>query len=351
MESKKQQSIHGGDIYRNRVKLDFSVNINPFGMAEPVKAALLQAVEDCTLYPDMEWDALRTALSEKMGIPKEQILFGNGASELFMAITHAFLPRTCVVPAPSFYGYEKALRAAGADIRYYPLKKELDFALDEGILQYLGADVDMLFLTNPNNPVGNGIPYSLLLRMLEWCKERNITVVLDECFIDFVKEEEIGSLLPDLGRFENLILVQAFTKIYAIPGLRLGYLFCGNEKSLEKIKMHLPEWNVSVPAQQVGIAALKEQEYVKKTVEFVKEEREFLKEALEKMGMTVYPSCANFLLLETGLPLYEKLLEQGILIRDCSNFKGLGKGFYRIAVKKREENEQLIETVEKINKE
>lgn len=342
------KSVHGGDVYRNNVKLDFSVNINPFGLPEPVKESLLEGIEKCRLYPDMECEQLREAISKKTGVEKDAILCGNGASELFMAITHALRPDICVLPAPSFYGYQKALKAVGSRISYYPLKREHGFCMDEEIKAYLQEDVSMLFLTNPNNPVGNSISYAFLLKILEWCRDRDITVVLDECFIDFAEEEGVKSLLPELGRFENLILVQAFTKIYAMPGLRLGTLFCSNRTTLEKIRKHLPEWNVSVLAQQAGIVALKQQDYVKKSVEMVKQERRFLKEELEGLGFMVYPGSANFLLLETKLALYEMLLKEGILIRDCSNFRGLGKGFYRIAVKQREENLQLLGAIKTI---
>lgn len=344
-QSEKIKNIHGGDIYRNRVKLDFSVNINPFGIPEPVKEKLHQAVTDCTLYPDMECEQLRDAISKKTGIDKNYILCGNGASELFMAITRALSPRTCILPEPSFYGYRKALEAVECHTKPYPLKKDLGFCLDSEIKGYLEEDVDMLFLTNPNNPVGNGVSTSLLMDVLSWCKGKNITVVLDECFINFVQEEGIQSLLPELSKFDNLIIVQAFTKIYALPGLRLGTLFCSNFKTIEKIKKHLPEWNVSVFAQTAGVVALEQQDYVKRTVQLVKVERQFLKTELEKMGIKVYPSHANFLLLETEMPLYEKMLAEGILVRDCSNFEGLEKGFYRIGVKQRAENLQLLNAI------
>ncbi len=347
----KAEHMHGGDIYRNRVKLDFSVNINPFGMPEPVKDCLFKAVEDCTLYPDMECGQLRCAVSKRTGVDKNAILCGNGASELFMAITHGLKPNSCVLPVPSFYGYQKALQAVGSRISYYPLREEDGFCIGEDIKAYLQKGVSMLFLTNPNNPVGNGLSHDFLLELLKWCRERDITTVVDECFIDFVEEDGVRTLLSELECFENLILVQAFTKIYAMPGLRLGTLFCSNPMLQEKIREQLPEWNVSVLAQQAGIAALKQQKYVEKTVELVKRERVFLKEELEKLEIFVYPGTANFLLLKTNLPLYEKLLNEGILIRDCSNFQGLEKGFYRVAVKQRDENLQLVRTIKKIKEE
>ena len=149
-------------------------------------------------------------------------------------------------------------------------------------------------------------------------------------------------------QYENLIIVRAFTKIFSIPGVRLGYLISYNRELTEKIRTHLPEWNISTFAEAAGVACAGEQEFVEKTRTFVKREREFLIKGLEKMGLTVYPGCANFLLVKTEIPLYDELLKRNILIRDCSNYRGLEKGFYRVAVKKREENERLLEKIGEI---
>lgn len=345
---KIKKSIHGGDIYRNQVKLDFSVNINPLGMPEQVVDEIKKSVERCICYPDMECENLKKAISRERGADSGHILCTNGASEGFMAIVHAIRPKTCLVPMPSFYGYRKALAAVECEIKPYYLKKDKDFQLDEEILDYLDEGVDMVFLTNPNNPTGAGISTKLMLEIITRCRKKNIVAVVDECFIDFVKEKNIRSLAEHLEQFENLVIVWAFTKIYALPGLRLGSLFCGNKELLEKISSQLPEWNVSVPAQEAGKVALLQKEYVEKTVELVKKEREFLAEELKKEGIRVYPSCSDFLLLETEMSLYEELLKEGILIRDCSNFEGLEKGFYRIAVRTRKENQVLLDAIRRI---
>ena len=155
-------------------------------------------------------------------------------------------------------------------------------------------------------------------------------------------------MLSKIKQYENLMIVRAFTKIFAIPGVRLGYLISSNEELLQKTKLHLPEWNISTFAEAAGTACAEEQEFIERTRIFVAAEREFLINGLSEMGLTVYPGSANFLMLKTELPLYEELLKQKILIRDCSNYKGLTNGFYRIAVKKREENEKLLEKIGEI---
>lgn len=341
--------IHGGDIYRNNVVMDFSVNVNPLGMPEAVRETLADAVSACMRYPDPEAEELKAAVSSMLSVRKECLLFGNGASELFLAVIHALKPKCTVIPVPSFYGYEHAAAACQGEVIYYPLKREKDFVPDEEILSVLDAGTDLLFLANPNNPTGNLIPLKILEKIVRHCRENEIYVVLDECFIEFCPRNE--SFLSRTEEYDNVLLVRAFTKSFAIPGVRLGYLIGSNQNLLLQIGSHLPEWNLSVFAQMAGIACTKEKAFLDRTVHYVEQEGAFLAAGLEDAGLEVFPGEANFILAYTKLPLYEMLLERGILIRDCSNFRGLSKGYYRIAVKSREENIRLLNLIRQSGKE
>lgn len=334
--------MHGGDIYRNKVELDFSVNINPLGIPETVKTALEAAITDCSCYPDIRHEALKQAIAAMTGAKEAHILCGNGASELFLAIVHGVKPKKILIPVPSFFGYEKAAEASDAEILYYEMQEKDGFCLNRGIFEALSEEVDLLFLANPNNPVGNLLRPDFLEELLRHCLEKQITVVLDECFIEFTQKLESDSFLPKVEKFSNLIVVRAFTKIFSIPGVRLGYLVCENPQLFKAIERQLPEWNLSVFAQRAGAAATKESAYLAETVKQVQKEREYLTKELQKLGITVYPAEANYLLLYTKVPLSEALLARGILIRDCENYRGLSKGYYRIAVKQRVENERLL---------
>lgn len=340
------KAVHGGDIYRNHVTSDFSVNINPLGMPEAVKEALRGAVEKCTCYPDISSHRLCEAVAKRLNVPKEYLLFGNGASELFMAAVHGVQPRKTVIVIPSFYGYEYAAKAWDGEIVYYETHREDGFTLRGDFFEVLTEEVDLLFLANPNNPVGNLISREELRRVLTHCRENGICVILDECFIEFCDKEY--SALPEIEKFPNLILVRAFTKIFAVPGVRLGYLVCSNSLLLEKVSRQLPEWNVSVLAQEAGCACAIQTDFMAKTREYIREERQFLENGMKQAGMYVFPGEADFLLIYCEMPLYDMLLEKGILIRDCQNFRGLSKGFYRIAVKSREENEMLLNVIGEI---
>jgi len=350
-----QQNIHGGDIYSRQIRLDFSVNGNPLGMPDAAVQAIHEAVQHVGEYPDITAAALTEAVSRMLSgecgreIPKEYLLFGNGASELFLAVVHALKPRNIVIPVPSFYGYEYVAEAAGSYIKYVYLPEETAFCPGKELLQALTADTDLLFLANPNNPTGQLMSREYLRELLEHCRQQGIIVVLDECFIEFCEtdREQPRSLLGKIDHYENLLLVRAFTKSFAMPGVRLGYLVCSNEELREKIRRQLPEWNLSVFAHRAGIVCAEQAEqYLQDTVEYVKIERAYLKEGLEAPGIRVVSGEADFLLLYTTQPIYDRLLAKGILIRNCENFRGLGEGYYRIAVKKHEENEVLLDELE-----
>lgn len=337
---------HGGDIYRNHVRHDFSVNINPLGVPQAVRAALQEAVWECERYPDITCERLKKAVGGMCGVPEEYLLFGNGASELFMACVHGIRPERTVIPVPSFYGYEHAAAAGGGEIVYCDMA-ERGFRPGEGIFSALTEEVDLLFLANPGNPAGTLLGREYLEKVLRHCREREIRVVLDECFVEFCGGRH--SLIKEAEQFENLILVRAFTKIFAIPGVRLGYLVCPDRKLRDRIEAQLPEWNISGFAQAAGLACASQREFLRETVEYVQEERQFLAAGLEKFGIKVVSGEANFLLVYSERDLYERLLGKGILIRDCGNFRGLSKGYYRIAVKSRGENEILLKAMEEIN--
>lgn len=338
-----RMTIHGGDIYRNRVNHDFSINVNPLGMPDAVKTALYRAVEQCDVYPDREAEKLKNAVSGFLAVPKEYLLFGNGASELFMAVVHGVKPKKTVIPVPSFYGYEYAAKAAESEILFYETKEENCFCVTEELTSVLTEDAELLFLTNPNNPNGGLIDKKLIKALLRHCKEKGIYVVLDESFIAFSGDG--FSMLSEIEEFDNLLLVGSFTKIFSIPGVRLGYLVCKNHRLLAGIAGQLPEWNLSCFTQEAGCICAEQTEYIRQTEQYIANERQFLEKSLREKGFVIFPSKANFIMLYSQEPLYERLLGKGILIRDCSNFRGLRQGFYRIAVRSREENEILLRAI------
>lgn len=342
---------HGGDIYTKPYRIDFSANMNPLGMPESVAEAACEGVRLSSSYPDVRCRALREAIAENEHVPAEWVICGNGAAELIFALVWAVKPKKALLAAPGFAEYEQALRGVDCQITFYPCREENGFALQENYLQYLTEDTDMVFLCNPANPTGLLIEPELLGRIADLCRERSILLVVDECFNGLLERAEELSLRGRLDAQPGLFLLRAFTKLYAMAGLRLGYGLCADEYLTEKMRKVLQPWNVSLPAQMAGIAALREAEYVARSRAYVAREREFLRQGLEELGLKTYNSQANYLFFFGSENLGERCAVEGILIRDCRNYRGLRPGYYRVAVRARRDNQELLRVLGRIQSE
>lgn len=344
--------LHGGDIYRNNVKYDFSVNVNPLGMPESVLSAGCKGVEMSGAYPDYDCEELKCAIEKNKGIRKEHIIAGNGAAELIYAFCRGLNVKKALVVVPAFDEYERAVRAGGGVCEYYRLKEEDAFAIREDIEEYIGNDTDAVFICNPNNPTGRLEKRSVIEKIIRSAAEKGAYVCVDECFMPFCQSEDKYTVTKEYEKYDNVIVLRAFTKIYAMAGLRLGYIASCNKSIIEAVRSQLQPWNVSLPAQMAGVAALCQHEYVKKTVSLIKDERKYLTEELEKgLAVKVYRSDANFILFKAERDIYDKFIEKGFLIRDCGNFKNLEKGYYRICVGTHSKNTEFIRAFREIIKE
>ena len=326
--------IHGGDVYKYNHCLDFSANCNPLGTPQSVKQAIIDCVDDLGDYPRVGCGPLREAIASYEHTRKEYLICGNGAADLIFSLCRAQNPKKALLLAPTFAEYEQALVSMGCEIARYYLEEPVDFCVKENYLQVLQKEKpDIIFLCNPNNPTGITMHRELLEGILRSCAESRIFMVVDECFLDFVKEPEKHTLKGKLAEYPNLFLLKAFTKRYAIPGVRLAVT---------------QPWNVSTVAQQAGLAALKETEYVEKGRLLIFRESVWMKEKMAQLGLKVYPSETNYIFFHGPADLFERCVPKGILIRDCSNYPGLEKGYFRVAVKLHEQNEKLIQVLNEV---
>ena len=340
------QYTHGGDIWSCPAPvLDFSANLNPLGMPPEVKAAAEAAIADAVHYPDPACRRLTAGIAARDGVRPEQVLCGAGAADLIFRLVWAERPRRAMVTAPTFSEYGQALRAAGAEVMSHRLRKEDGFDLTEDILRPIGHDLDMLFLCTPNNPTGRTIPPALLEAVARRCGEMGVRLVVDECFLELTDGAQ--GLAGRLEEFPTLILLRAFTKSYAIPGLRLGYCPTAARARLARRAAGAPAWAVSVPAQAAGLAALERPGWPEQARAVIGPAREALLAALRELGLEVWPGQANYLLFRaTGqYDLKERMAARGILLRSCANYDGLGPDYYRAAVRLPGENERLISTL------
>ena len=372
---RKPELTHGGDwagyeIEYGKQPLDFSMNVNPLGIPAGVQEAIAKAGRTADRYPDPLCRALRNALSETEQFPAERIFCGSGAADIIFRLARALKPQKAgedgdppmlLVTAPTFSEYEAAFAADGWAVRRNLLREANGFRLGEDILDGIGEDTDAVFLCEPNNPTGVATDRRLLQRILGRCRETDTWLIIDECFNGFLEDPGAHTMQQDS---DHLIILRAFTKLFGMAGVRLGYCLCPDASVTEMLRQAGPPWNVSSLAQEAGLAALASREHTERGLAIVCRERPWMKERIAEITGTGTERIfgeANYLLFRSpahpharpeqhpdirpGESLDERLRRRGILIRSCENFHGLGPGWYRVAVRTHEENARLIEAL------
>ncbi len=349
--------VHGGEVWEvtrktgQRVEdiLDFSVNINPLGPSPCAVEAIKQSFGLLTSYPDSGCVTLREEIARSFdGLGKSNVVVGNGSTELVYLFADVFLKRgdLAVVAAPTFGEYENAVRRAGGEPRFVCLSH--DFQVKADAFVRVMRDAKVVFLCNPNSPTSLLIPHVDLVKIVEAALDLDVLVLLDESYIEFVNDEESHSLVGRISEFQNLLVLRTFTKFYGLTGLRIGF-GVGCDEIVEVLANARMPWNVNSLAQVAAVAALVDKEHAQKTRQVVRMEREFLLRELAGLRVfRVFPADANYIFLDvrrsgfTAALLKEKMLQYGVLIRDCSSFQGLDAFYVRVAVRTRGENERLL---------
>ncbi len=346
---------HGG-FYKEKENItDFSANISPLGMPEAVRRAARDAVLISERYPDPDYMSLRLSLSEKYGGDPYDYICGSGAADLIYRIAFAVKDRIekALIIEPSFSEYERALCLNKTEVERFILKEEDGFKAGEDMLSFVRKRLEpergLIFMAIPSNPAGCLMDKGILRELMELCRERRIYLVADICFLGFTREyEEYMELFGEFSSSEHLLLLNAFTKLYAMAGLRLGFMRGKDPELLSKIDHSRQPWQLSTPSICAGIAALglDDKEYREPLSSYVEKEREYLSSELKALGLKVYDGRANYLLFRTDVKnLSEKLEKNGVIIRECSDYKGLGEDFYRIAVLDRKKDQILIDAI------
>ena len=345
--------VHGGNTAAFQAEygmppLDFSANVSPLGMPHSARKAAEEALTDAHAYPDPDCKTLREALAAKRGIPMEHILCGNGVSDLICRFVAAKKPVRALIPVPSFSEYETACCFYGCDVTRYVMREENGFLPGEDFPDEIKSDTDVLFLAQPNNPTGKTLPRDLLRRIVKRCDETGTLLMTDECFLPFLDEPGAHTLMGEYTSHRIMIL-RAFTKFYGMAGLRLGYAISADTALLKNMSEAGGPWAVSNVAQAAGVAALRDEAYEMRLRALIREQRVILSEELQEAGCRVIAGEANYLLFyHADKELQERLAWRGIAIRDCANFPGLDRGWYRVAVRAANENEQLVRAIREV---
>lgn len=331
--------------------IDFSANINPLGMPKSVKNAIIENLNLIEKYPDISYFDLKKSISKFENIKEEDILLGNGAAEVIFSVVRAVNPKNSLIMAPTFSEYEEAVVSLGGNIKYYYLYEENDFKIQDDILDYINNELDLIFICNPNNPTGVLTSKELLLKILIKSKKNNTKILIDESFLDFINDNL--TMIDYINEYDNLIIVKSLTKFFALPGLRIGYGLSSNKKLKERIHEVSTAWNINILAEVATKSGLLDERYIKETIEFINTEKDYLYNELCKIEeLKVFKPSVNFIFIKVNkdLDLKEELLNYNILIRSCSNYKGITNEYYRVAVRTHEENMKLIENLYKVLK-
>lgn len=345
--------VHGGDWAGYRAEfgcdaLDFSANVSPLGLPAGVAAAITNALPTADRYPDPLCRELRAALAGAEGVPADWILCGNGAADLIFRLALAVRPRRALLPAPTFAEYEAALQTVGCAVQRVFLREENEFAVTEEFIDAVTPETDIVFLCQPNNPTGQVTPPALVERLVRRCAECGAVLVVDECFLDFLPDRDAWTAKQLLRDAPQLIILKAFTKLYAMAGVRLGYALCDDAALLEKMRGAGQPWAVSSLAQAAGLAALQETAYAGAVRALIAEQRPRMAAGLRALGLRVMDGQANYLLFRATPDLGEKLRRRGAVVRSCANYPGLDAAWYRTAVRTAEENTRLLQIMGEI---
>ncbi len=349
---------HGGDLlaadslYGQRRWIDFSSNINPLGVPEPVKGLLYRAIDgELDRYPDPLCRRLRAILAQRHGTIPERVLVGNGVSELLMLAADTLFGGPVLLLAPCYSGYQRALKLAGLEVRELLLDPERDFKPDPGELRSRLASCRALFLGNPNNPTSVLVnPQDLLAQIGPWLDSGG-RLVIDEAFVELTLGSVANSIWPFVRNASNVLVLRAFTKSLALPGLRLGYAL-GEPGWIHRMASRQADWSVNAMAQAIGPALDQLGPYRKATAHWLAMERDFLCRGLWQLkNLRFWPPETNFVLCQLlgGAPkmedLQRDLAQDSILIRSCENFHGLDGSYFRLAIRSREDNEALLQSL------
>ena len=346
---------HGGELRQFAEKfgiperdiLDFSSNINPWGPPDSVKKVYKENAGELQYYPDSEAVEFRREVARHFPLFPENVIAGNGAAELLDLIFRLLRPKKALLIEPNFLEYRRLLNLQGTEIRSVLLREREDFRLTAPELINALQGMEVVVFAQPNNPTGGLVEKEVLQKLMAEARRRNVFVVLDEAFIDWIPDQSFAREVRDDSHF---FVIRSLTKFFSLPGIRIGYGL-GARKLIEKLSSYQTPWSCNRLAQKLGIAALRDQEFIDESREWLLKAREdFAAHLREIPSLKVYPSAGNFLLFRWGkLPLLEELGKRGIYLRDLTDFPGLGPGFFRAAVKKQEENQRLVEALQKIS--
>ncbi|MCM1158235.1 MAG: aminotransferase class I/II-fold pyridoxal phosphate-dependent enzyme [Bacteroidales bacterium] len=355
-----QESFHGSDLEQiaKQYHMDkdsiipYASNVNPLGFSPMARQALLDNIDAIQAYPDRDYVSLRTSISNYCGASPEQLVLGNGTSSLIRLTLETLSPKKTMIIGPTYSEYERAARLAGSEVDIYMLKNLDDFELDVDLfLKGLNDSIDLLIICNPNNPTSKVLTREQINTILARCLQLNIFVMIDETYVEFVKDVQLISSVILTKKYDNLIVLRSVSKFFAAPGIRLGYAVTSNEDFLEATANGKIPWNINTYASVAGVM-FEDERYINLTKSLIQTERNLIFSALSsRKTIKVFKPEANFVLFkllkeeQTATEVFEYCIQKGFMIRDCTDYAGLGEKYVRFCFLKPEQNDNMVNTI------
>ena len=358
---KHSDHFHGSDLetiekiygIKKEDIVSFSANVNPLGISPKLKSTLAERIDAIMSYPDREYTNLRKRIAEYVRTDLENIIVGNGSTELISLFIQIKRPKKALIIGPTYSEYEREISLGGGAARYYRLEEENDFALDIQKLETeLTKDVDLLVICNPNNPTSTAIARTDMRKILDICKQKGIFVMVDETYVEFAEDVQKITSVPLTSYYNNIIILRGISKFFAAPGLRLGYAICGNADLLKEINQRKNPWTINSLAAIAGEIMFSDEQYIKDTRNLIAGERTRICSILSTCkNLHYYVPTANFILVKilkeevTSMDLFEAAIRKGLMLRDCSTFPFLNNKFIRFCFMKPEFNDTLLNVI------
>lgn len=355
---KPKEHFHGSDLekieevygIRKEDIISFSANVNPLGVSFRLKQTLASHIDAITSYPDREYTSLRKRIAEYVHSDIRNIVVGNGSTELislFIQITH---PKKALIVGPTYSEYEREVAMGGGRSHYFSLTEASEFQLDTSALtDELAHDVDLLILCNPNNPTSSVIKREQMREILDYCKRKSITVLVDETYVEFAENPDEVTAIPLTEYYNNIIILRGISKFFAAPGLRLGYAICGNHDLLKEINQKKNPWTINSLAAIAGEIMFTDQDYIAKTRQLISTERTRVCKALDaNSNYKPFQAHGNFVLVKilnkdfTSEDVFDAAIRQNLMVRDCSTFPFLSNKYFRLCFMLPEQNDALL---------
>lgn len=354
---KHKDHFHGSDLekiekifgIKKEDIISFSANVNPLGISTALKQGIAEHIDCITTYPDRDYMALRETISNYCNTEVENIIVGNGSTELISLFIQIEHPKKAMILGPTYSEYEREIALGGGSTIYYPLHEEDNFELDvDRFISKLTEELDLIVLCNPNNPTGSAIKNSQMRKILDACKERGIFVMVDETYVEFAEDVNSITSIPLTRTYENIVILRGTSKFFAAPGLRLGYAICSNSDLMQVMNQRKNPWTINSLAVIAGNLMFTDNEYIEATRKLISAERNRMYELFcSSSRFKPYKPHGNFMLLQiteeglTSQDLFERCIKKGLMIRDCSTFPYLGENYIRFCFMNPEDNDKL----------